>query len=133
MLITHYSYTFIIRKIEVTYIDYGIPQISSNSNFESSELFFHLESFVFHVYLENVLLCTLRGPVAGKVTGVGCHFLLQGILSLMAFKWSLDYKPRSCGSLEKLPGKSQLCTQISKDNEINSLLWLRVILKCYWL
>ena len=117
----------------MTYIDYGIPQIPSNSNFESSELFFHLESFVFHVYLENVLLCTLRGPVAGKVTGVGCHFLLQGILSLMAFKWSLDYKPRSCGSLEKLPGKSQLCTQISKDNEINSLLWLRVILKCYWL
>ena len=60
----------------MTYIDYGIPQISSNSNFESSELFFQLESFVSHVFLENILLCTLTGPVAGKVA----HILSLNVL-----------------------------------------------------
>ena len=90
-----YSYTFIRRKIEVTYwLRYS--QNSFKFRFWLFWIIFSLGVIYIYVFPQNVLLCTSRRLVATKVAR---------ILSLMALKYSLDYKLRSCSSPDKPPGK----------------------------
>ena len=68
-----------------------------------------------------MLLCPQDSP--GKNTGLGCHFLLQGIFLTQGWNPSLVYLLYwQAGSLPLVPLMFE-----GRDDKLNSLIWSRVL------